>query len=144
MENILCSLIAKIIFIYILFKRFTGSIQFLSKFQWHFSQKYKTIKICMKPQSTLNSKINIKKEETSCFLIKLLQCDRIKRVWYQYNSKHTDEWNRAESPEINPCICVKLFYNERAKNMQWGKGSLLKTRCWDNWTATSKRINLNT
>ena len=45
----------------------------------------------MKLQSTPNSKINIKKEETSYFLIKLLQCDRIKTVWYQYNSKHTDE-----------------------------------------------------
>lgn len=28
---------------------------------------------------------------------------------------YTDQLNRIERPEINPCICVQLIYNKGAK-----------------------------
>ena len=44
----------------------TDSMQFLSKYQWHFSQKQKNnFKICMEMQNTPNSQNNLEKEEQS-------------------------------------------------------------------------------
>ena len=47
------------------------------------------------------------------------------RLYYKAAvNRNIDQWNKRESPEINPCTCGYLIFDKRGKNIQWGKDSL--------------------
>ena len=88
---------------------------------------------------TPNSENNLKKEKQSwrnrAPWLQIILQHYSSQTWYWHKSRHIDQWNRIENPEIYPGTCSQLIYYKRDKN----RDAFFNKWYWENWIATCKK-----
>ena len=62
------------------------------------------------------------------------------KVLHWNKNRNMYQWEKRESPEINPHTYGQLVCDKGGKTTQWRKDRLCNKCCWENWRASYKNI----
>ena len=102
----------------------------------------------MKPQKTPNSQSNIEEEDqsgrhhNSRLYSPVQSCNHQDSMVLAQKPTHRP-MEQIQTPEIDPQMYAQLIFDKAGKTIQWKKDSLFNKWCWQNWTATCRRMKLD-
>ena len=103
----------------------------------------KNFTIHIEKQKTPNSQSSLKKNVAGGISIPDFRIYKkatdMKTIQYWNKNRNVDQWNKIESPAINPNTSWYLVFNKGDKNIPWGKDCFFNKWCW---IATCKRKKL--